>query len=104
MKNRTIIAVRGVANQGKSASIKIVYSLLNYPRSGASTDVVWRKRFMIGHAIHRMLQDEFAKMGIGVSKPSLDLPALMRFRILSRSLMFFRAARNSPRFRPSLMK
>ena len=33
MKNRTIIAVRGVANQGKSASIKIVYSLLRelYP-------------------------------------------------------------------------
>lgn len=33
MKSKTIIAVRGVANQGKSASIKIAYSLLReiYP-------------------------------------------------------------------------
>lgn len=33
MNNRTIIAVRGVTNQGKSASIKIAYSLLRelYP-------------------------------------------------------------------------
>jgi len=38
---------------------RIVYSLLNYPRSGGETDIVWRKRFMMGQAIHEMLQKEF---------------------------------------------
>lgn len=41
---------------------KIVYSLLGYPRSGGTTDNTWRKRFMVGHAVHAMLQREMHGM------------------------------------------
>lgn len=38
---------------------RIVYSLLGYPRREDNVDVTWRKRFMMGHAVHDMLQKEF---------------------------------------------
>jgi CRISPR/Cas system-associated exonuclease Cas4 (RecB family) len=43
---------------------RIVYSLLDYPRSGGSTDNVWRKRFMMGTAVHEMLQKEMHKWAV----------------------------------------
>lgn len=43
---------------------RIVYSLLNYPRSGKGTDLTWRRRFMMGSAVHEMLQREFHKWAL----------------------------------------
>lgn len=43
---------------------RVVYSILGEKRSGGNVDATWRKRFKIGHAVHAMLQSDFAKMAV----------------------------------------
>jgi len=52
------------ASEVSGCERRIVYSLLNYPRSGGGTDNTWRKRFMMGTAVHEMLQGEFHKWAV----------------------------------------
>ena len=39
-----------------------VYALLGEERRDGHTDVTWKKRFLIGHAVHDMFQSAFEKM------------------------------------------
>jgi hypothetical protein len=46
---------------------KSVYSLLDYPKNGR-VPKFWKQKFKVGHALHKMMQDDFHKMAKHMAK------------------------------------
>lgn len=83
------------ASEVSGCERRIAYSLMGTPRVEQSASI-WKRRFKMGHAVHKMLQDDFERMaGIKVNridfepeatiKPCMDQPLSAKWDIQSHT-------------------